>query len=456
MTSLAWQLAKAGGWARFALLAGCTAVVSGLLLVGIAIARLPGDSGEALFGPVADPGTRGGVVFAAVLLAIPPLLLLDQAVRLGTASRERRLAALRVAGATPGEVRRLGAIEVGIPTFVGAILGLPVYWTLRAVLHASRAGVCEQVSNNNECANFGPAARDAIVPTSVSPIWWQVILVVVVVGVLGATAGFRASRQVISSPLGTTRRQTQPAPRPWGLVLLLAAALAALLGHGLDQAGLALAFVAIGLALIAIITLAPWVAFRVARRVAVRAQSATVLLAAQRIAAEPKPAGRAASAVGGIAMVAGGAAILLAELIGMGDSVGGSDPYVSLVLVAVALVVGLFIVSGSIAVHSVESLLDRKREVSFLAATGMSGDELGKVQRIETLLVSMPMSVIGFILGAGPMLILFDNWSSLGLLSAAGVALATLALVWLAAVIAVRIVRPWARRAALPGNLRTE
>ena len=44
---------------------------------------------------VADPGVRGGTAFGTVLLTVPALALLHQAVRLGTAARERRLAALR-------------------------------------------------------------------------------------------------------------------------------------------------------------------------------------------------------------------------------------------------------------------------------------------------------------------------------------------------------------------------
>jgi hypothetical protein len=112
---LAVLLTRAGGWPRAVLLAGCTAVVCGLLLVAVALLRLPEQPEESLFSLVAESGLRGGTTLATVLLAVPPLLLLYQAVRLGTAARERRLAGLRLAGATPGQVRRLGAIEVGIP-----------------------------------------------------------------------------------------------------------------------------------------------------------------------------------------------------------------------------------------------------------------------------------------------------------------------------------------------------
>ena len=101
MTGLAWTLARAGGLPRMLLVAACTAVVSGLLMVAVALLLLPPQPDELLFNLVADPGVRGGTAFGTVLLTLPALMLLNQAVRLGTAARERRLAALRLAGATP-------------------------------------------------------------------------------------------------------------------------------------------------------------------------------------------------------------------------------------------------------------------------------------------------------------------------------------------------------------------
>src|SRR5664279_6208278 len=169
MFSLAWTLTRAGGWSRSALLAGCTAAVSGLLLVAVSLLVLKDDAGEQLASFVRDGGTRGGVVFAVVLLTLPPLLLLDQAVRLGTANRDRRLAALRVAGATPSEVRRLGAIEVGIPTSIGAVLGIGVFAALRALVGGQQYA---STSGDFTSPNF------AIVPTNSGPTWWQMILAV--------------------------------------------------------------------------------------------------------------------------------------------------------------------------------------------------------------------------------------------------------------------------------------
>lgn len=451
MMPLAWRLAFAHGWARPALLAACTAIVSGLLLIAIAVLRLPDAPAEHLFDVAADPGTRGGYAFGIVLLVIPPLLLLHQAVRLGTAARERRLAALRLAGATPEEVRRVGAIEVGIPVFAGAVLGLAVYGLMRLFIGGSAEGP----------RGYGARSHGIhLVPTSVAPTWWETLVVIAGVTVLGVLVGLLASRRVVVTPLGVVRRSAPPPPRPWGALLLV---LALLFGVGSlrlsgDEAhtlGMAGILVAIALAVVGVISLAPWAAFTAGKLVAKRANTAALMLAARRLAAEPRPAARAAAAVGGIGLVAGGASAFLADVLAMEN--GDSYYLFSLVLVAACLLGALVVVIGSLAVHSVESLLDRKRSIASLGALGVPTETLIRAQQWETGLVAVPMAVLGTALGsivygvglivAAPIL-----WPVCTILGMCLVAV----LSWTAVLVAVRIVRPWTLRAADPSNLRTQ
>jgi hypothetical protein len=443
MFSLAWTIARAGSWTRSALLAGCTAAVSGLLLVAVSLLVLKDDFDEQLASFVRDGGTRGGVVFAVVLLTLPPLLLLDQAVRLGTANRDRRLAALRVAGATPSEVRRLGAIEVGIPATVGAALGIGVFAALRATLGGQQYAT---TSGDFEASNF------AVVPTHSGPTWWQALLVVVGVAIAGTLVGWRASRSVVESPLGVTRWQRQRPPRPWGVGLLVLAGLLTPTAMSTDHGSDFVVFIVIALTVVALVVLAPWVAYKTALRLQRRTARPASLIAAQRIMAEPRAAGRAAAAIGGIALVSGGVVGFVIDVRGNEDS----SYLAGATLVAISLLVGLAIAAGSMAVHSVESLLDRRREVAFLAATGMLESELELAARREITLVALPLAVTGSALGAVTMpLIGGDSALTLLLTLLLGLGI-TVGLVWLAALLAVRAVRPWARRAASPLNLRTE
>jgi len=427
-------LTRAGGWPRMLLVGACTAVVSGLLLVVVAILRLPALPAEPLFALVAEPGLRGGTALGTAMLCVPAVLLLHQAVRLGTAARERRLAALRLAGATPGDVRVLGAIEVGVPAFAGSVAGIGVYGALRMTLGG------------------GIAAGVRLVPTTVLPAWWHAGLVIVGVTALGLAVGLLASRRAVVTPFGMTRREPAGPPRPWGLLLFLAAGcLLWTLYNVPRQTGLAVVLAASALAVLGIVSLASWIAYGAARYVLARTGSAALTLAASRVVAEPRAAGRAAAAVGGISLVASGGTLTAAE----GARVSG-DPFflVSYALVALLLLVALLMVIGALAVHSVESLLDRKRSIAALAALGTSIGEMERAQFAEIALAAMPVAAAGTLLGSAALAGL-GLVTPLFLLLQLPIVATMLGLVWLATAIAVRATRPWVRRAVAVENLRT-
>jgi hypothetical protein len=437
MIGVSLALIRAGGWPRMVLLATCTAVVSGLLLVVIAMLRLPAEPTESLFALVYEPGLRGGTAFGTAMLGIPALLLLYQAVRLGTAARERRLASLRLAGATPGDVRAIGAIEVAVPAFVGSVAGIGVYGLLRVLFG-------------------GSAAYVRLVPTTVAPSRWQMGLVVLGVTALGLAVGLLASRRVVVTPLGVTRRQSPPPPRPWGALSLLAA-----LGCGVltvfttslsREADQTIVLTAVALAVLGIVSLAPWFAYRAGRFVLGRTASPTTTLAAGRIVAEPHTVGRAAAAVGGIALVGGGTGALIDDVVSRAD--GNSFYRVSYLLVALLLLIALLMVVGTLVVHSAESLLDRKRSIAALAALGTSPSEIERAQFAEIALASMPVAAAGALIGSLTM-----GFPTLASPLSIALQLATIAvilgLLWLAAELAVRATRPWVRRAMAVDNLRT-
>ena len=448
MTSLAWTLARAGGWSRMLLVTLCTAVVSGLLLVAVALLLLPANPQEMFFNLVADPGVRGGTSFGTVLLTLPILLLLHQAVRLGTAARERRLAALRVAGATPGQVRLLGVLEVGIPSFVGGVLGLLVYGFLRQMFGGLSYTAAASVPFRQQ--------QLRLVPTTVTPAWWQVLLVILAVTLLGVAVGALASRGLVVTPLGVTRRQRTAPPRPWGLLLLVLAAAIAPLAFDVfanATASTLVGIVCVALSVLGIASLAPWVTYRVGHRLTRRARSATMLLAASRMVAEPRSLGRAAAAVGAIGLVSGGSAALTADLFGTNNL--ESFYIVSMVLVFGALLVALAVVVWTLAVHTVESLLERKRSTAALVAGGASLRDLELAQRTECALAAVPLGALGVVLGTAALGFLVDTTSTGVVLMLANLVV-TPALTWLAVVVAVRLVRPWTLRAGAAANLRTE
>lgn len=450
---------RSGGMPRAALIAVCTALVSGLVLVALTVllfAGSPGSQREQVSGLVAQDGIRGGYVFALLLICVAPLALLRQVVRLGTATREQRLAALRLAGATPGEVRRIGALEVGIPALAGGLLGYLVFGVLRLVF----GGSVPDGTGFGYGPGYSAVAHElALVPTTVHTAWWHVLLVAVGVGLIGVLAGAGASRSLVISPLGVSRRAPRPAPRPWGLLLLVLAVPLFRMSLGSRQNDDLYVFAVVATLVVGLLALAPWLAYRVGRAVAGRASSVAVLIASRRLTTDARSAGRAAAAVGAIAMVAGGGGVLLSDLPNsyQGGDFGDVEAFytVPIAVGGVVLLAALLLVIFSMAVHGVESFIDRKRSVAALAALGASARDLEAAQRWEVGLVAVPMAVIGVLIGSGPYLFLVGDAANRYVWIPLLVDGVTVALVWFGVLVSARITRPWLVRAASPANLRT-
>lgn len=441
---------------RAALIAVCTALVSGLMLVALTAALYTSTSPvdrQPVSGLIANGGVRQGFVFALLLICLAPLTLLRQVVRLGTASREQRLGALRLAGATPAEVRRIGALEVGLPALLGGLLGYLIFGVLRAIFGEQAGGVAFHEGQSEV------ARQLRLVPSGVHLAWWQVLGVAAAVGLVGVLAGATTTRSMRLTPLGVSRRSPRRAPRPWVALALLIVPwflVRTNLGYAdteLMVFGFVLSFV------LGMLLLAPFVAYWVGRAVAARASTVSLLMAGRRLTADPRPAGRAAAAVGAIALVAGAGSVSLATLPDTQPSgkFGDVDPFymVPMALGGLVLVVALLLVVFSLAVHEVESLIDRKRSIASLAALGTSPNELERVQRWEVGLVAVPMAVVGVLLGSGPLLLFAFHETRYGWIPVVTDAI-TIALVSFAVIASVRLTRPWLIAATAPSNIRTE
>ncbi len=439
-------LARASGPARPLLVVAATAPVAALALVAIAVVSLPSTPDEIASNLVTDPDVRAGYVFGLVLICLAPLTLLYQAVRLGSASRDRRLSALRVTGATPGEVRLLGALDVGLPAVAGGILGLPLFLALRELLGGFSA--------NNYTGRGLVDISMRIIPVSVAPAWWEVVVLVVALGLAGSLIGAGALGSVVTEPLGSARQVSRGAPRPWSLLLLAPAVLLllfALTNQGDPGADLA-PIGALTLAVLALLGLGPATAHLTGRWALRRSTSGTGLLAAARLVADPRASGRAAATVGVISLAAGFSAFFLTDVQRSGN---GWDPFYvgPLVLVLVVLVVALLMVSVSLGVHAAETAMDRKRATAALAAQGAGAEVVVAAHRREIELAVLPLATVGVVLGAVPANII-AGMTSWGLLITPSFIVATVALAWVAVQIATALARPSIVRACSLDNLR--
>ncbi|GAA4119866.1 hypothetical protein GCM10022215_22840 [Nocardioides fonticola] len=400
------RLALVGsGRLRAVLIIAVTALVGGLGLVAVSMLRLgtasygtsamvPGGAYQRyttfadgpyqapLFAPLADAGTRPGVIFAVALIVVPILLVLDQAVRLGTSGRRRRYAALAIAGATRRDLRRWGAIEVGIPVLLGAMLAWPVYAVLRFLLGT----------------RLVETGHGALVPTFVGPGWWGLLVLVALVG-YGWWVGRRSGAR-LAEPITEARGERRP-PRPWGLVPL---ALLALLIAGpftTGSSGLGI-FGTLALLILGLAGLVPWTASVVARGVGRRTGRPATLLACQRLVADARPAGRAAAAVGAVTFTGGAIGVFVGDV--LATQLGDRATYlVPAALVAVLTAGSALIIALTLGLHGVETLLERRREWTALVAAGTPPTVVLASLRRESLVATLPVSAMGGVLGVvGP------------------------------------------------------
>ncbi|WP_199428965.1 FtsX-like permease family protein [Qaidamihabitans albus] len=217
-----------------------------------------------------------------VVLLVPSLVLVASSARLTAARRERRLAALRLAGATPRQVVGMVAAETTIAAVAGALLG----FVASPVLHAAAAQVPWD-GGTWQPSDF------TLAPAISIPIVVALPALVLLAAVLGL-------RRVVWTPLGATGSH-QRKPLHWWR--LLAVPVAGLLFFGAitvtseGEGGTLLVLGGLATVIGAAVLAGPWITsaiggifLRVWRRPA-------ALLAGRRLREDPKGAYRASAGV---------------------------------------------------------------------------------------------------------------------------------------------------------------
>ncbi|MEU6729395.1 hypothetical protein ABZ917_37325 [Nonomuraea wenchangensis] len=355
---------------------------------------------------LADYRDEGGSLtgLGLALLAVPVAGLVHQANRLASATRERRLAVLRLAGATPADVRVLGALEGGLLALGGSLLGSAFY----VVTHLP-----------------GPLP--------------QVPVVVALVTLGGVLSGARAGRHVVASPLGVVRRARVRGPRVRDLLILVAGVGFFVLGAVVKgrfplvgKYGSAVAMAAgLVLLLFGVTLAATWLIRVYARRAGLRARSPETLLAARLVEADPRAWARALSVVGLTVFFGAGAGAQQA-------GVGYSQAHV---LVDVALLVALVTSAAALVVHQAEELTDLRRSFAALAASGVPERALGGVLVRQAVIAALPVCMVAAVSGVAVVILtVLDvyqvqwlSWAVARAVAMAGVGVLTAALVALAA-----------------------
>ncbi|RSN70465.1 FtsX-like permease family protein [Actinomadura sp. WAC 06369] len=249
---------------------------------------------------------RGLAGIASVLMAAPLLVFGGAAARLTVARRDGRLAALRLVGATPGQVVAITTAEAVLTAAAGAALG--------AVLYAAAVPALAHITIQGGgwfAGHLWPG-----LPT--------VAAVLAAVPVLVGASAVVGLRRVVVGPLGVARRETPPALRAVRLLAPLAvlAAFAVVGGAlmGMRYAGLAVLLVLMTLAFLAINYAGPWAVAAIGGLMVVFARGPSRLLAGRRLRDDPRAAWRTVAGVALTGFVAGFLALLNPGAIESGPS----------------------------------------------------------------------------------------------------------------------------------------
>ena len=218
----------------------------------------------------------------ALGMLTPVLIFIATATRLSAARRAQRFAAMRLVGATRRQVSLLAATESTVDSVLGVAAGFEIFFLLRTPV----AGI--------------PFFGEPFFPGQLSLSPTDILAVAIGVPVAAAVAALLTLRRVNISPLGVARRVTPRPPRAWRTLPLLAglaelgffAVRGGQLSVGVETQVLVSGFLLI---IVGLVIAGPWLTMAMARAMARRTSRPGALIAARRLADDPRAAFRAVS-----------------------------------------------------------------------------------------------------------------------------------------------------------------
>jgi hypothetical protein len=330
---------------------------------------------------VAEPQNRVGTATAVVLLTIPLIALIVQAMHVGQLARDRTRSMLSLAGATPHDLRRVDAWETATAFAWGGALAGPGYLVLWLLLGEL------------------PSPGSRLIPAVGGELVLSWLGVVTALTGMGVVAG-RIKRP--ASPLGASR----PTPRSnhWlrGTIAAGGAICLPAYGGNLDTiTGDFFPFVIVVEVLLVLAAAAAFIAWFTSRTTPsrFRADQAVELLAAAQRRGYPGAAGW----VGAVLFVCGLAfyveVAFLVSLARGTDTVAADVMfYAGPTFVAIAAGAGAVAVAvAALAIRMADHLTTAHRAVAATAALGVEPDRLVAVQGRVLAATAVPATLIGYL-----------------------------------------------------------
>lgn len=233
--------------------------------------------------PYENEAYRIAMLIGAIAVLVPALLLVGIVTDLGAAQRAERFATLRLIGATPQQVARTAALEIGATTFVGALAGVALYLVM--------IPVAAQISLGSSRFYYSDLLR--------SPV--NAVLAVTVTTAGAAAVAWWRTRRADVGPLGGSRERSERQPRLISLapVILGMAGLVSTPAVARQESALTIYLLPISFlcAMLGLLWAGPVLTWWVARGGRALARSAAQVIGFNRIARHPRAVFRAVAGV---------------------------------------------------------------------------------------------------------------------------------------------------------------
>jgi hypothetical protein len=358
---------------------------------------------------VAQPGLRPGVVVTLLLVAVPILALAGQCIRFGSPARDRRLAAIRLAGATPGQAVLIAAVETGMSALLGSLVGLGGFFVVRAALD-----------------RHGPDGR-LWLPTDVLPSALSIVVILLIVPVLAALAGAALLRKVIITPLGVVRRTRERKPSALPGILIIAGVFspsvirpfgAWLVDRFSDSISADVVFLVgvlfVVAAVFGVVLGTGWISYSTGRLLCRFGHRPGMLLAGRQLMADPWSGSRTLAALLAAVIVGAGVyglrSMMLSEF-AFGEAYTGAPRSDigfftgTFTLVSVTVELAMAVAAAGILVTLADGIVARRRAYAALVATGVPRRTLGEAIAWQTLAPLVPATIVSLIVGIGLVLV---------------------------------------------------
>ena len=233
--------------------------------------------------PYENEAYRIAMLIGAIAVLMPALLLVGIVTDLGAAQRAERFATLRLIGATPQQVARTAALEIGATTFVGALAGV--------ALHLVMIPVAAQITLGSSRFYHSDLLR--------SPV--NAVLAVAVTTAGAAAVAWWRTRRADVGPLGGSRERSERRPRLLALapVILGMAGLASTPAVARQESALTIYLLPASFlcAMLGLLWAGPVLTWWVARGGGALARSAAQVIGFNRITQHPRAVFKAVAGV---------------------------------------------------------------------------------------------------------------------------------------------------------------